>query len=183
MSAEKWCWMYEDSESCEGPFDSREAALSDAWENVRDVAPMAPHREPSFKRRIVLGIARDVKPEDYVNVIDLDWLLERMDENDELGCFENEVIAVRCSCPDKTKHDCSRRAELALTEHLKAWAREWLESSSFIMDERETLALTLHACSLCSGSGDGYDLGGKGGRGVAACDVCSGSGWEKEETR
>jgi hypothetical protein len=108
--AERWAWRIGDG-SPEGPFVNREAALRDAKK-----------RQP--EATVNLGKAVLLLPTDYVNCIDINWVLEQMDENLEFN-------------PDEAVFIEKDGAEEALKEALKKWAEEYVDTNVdwFMMDE------------------------------------------------
>jgi hypothetical protein len=140
--------MYEDADHSEGPFDTREEALADAQKNVDDDAPANPH-DP-YTRHVSLGHVKPIVPEDHVHVLDLDWLLDAMNEDDDLHYMDDAGIEVKCDCPKRAEgptylpvggHTCSKRAEDALHETLRTWAREYLVGTAWQMEEVEVVEL------------------------------------------
>ena len=164
MDEIKWGWLQDGGEHCEGPFDTREAAIEDARQNLRD--------NEVAEETIILGRCRFADP--GVHMLDVDDIAEQMEQNaydNDYGFWDDEIFEVTCPNEGVT-HDhkaCIKKRD----EELVAWARRWFRSSVWTLDEVERVELKREPCPTCEGSGDGHDLGD---RGVQACDTCHGSG-------
>jgi len=109
-----YCW-YEaaDLEHVRGPFDTVQEALADASDSLSE----------GDDGEIVVAEVQNILPEDYVNVVDVDWLCERMDE--ALG-EDVEVDDPVFDVPDSQMAE----AEDALADALAEWAKKYVEVSN-----------------------------------------------------
>jgi len=124
----KWGWMVPDAEYVHGPFDTRDAAIEDARRELDN--------PPGESTKIVLGHCRFANPVEAVKVVaDLDAVLERMDEyarDNDFGFYDDNVFEP----VDESG------AVIALRAALEDWARQWVESSVWTLDEVETIEVT-----------------------------------------
>jgi len=126
--ATKWGWMWDGDEDAHGPFDSREEALADANAKLVDIGD-------AFSATVMLGHCRYADPVDSIDM-EVDHVLDMMDQRageNDFGWYDDEIFEAK-----GTKVD----AQKALTACLEGWAREWVETSVWTLDEVDRVELT-----------------------------------------
>jgi len=121
MNKKEWAWRGDHSEQAHGPFASRDEAMADALQ----------HYAPIDRATIILGHVRWADPAWYVMDAVEDHL-ERMDEmagDNGFGWYDDPIFDI----PQKDMV----AAQTDLTERLEAWARRWVDSNCWVLDEIE----------------------------------------------
>lgn len=120
----EWGWMLNGAEEAYGPFATREIAIEDAKQRMRDEEGLP------YSVEILLGNCDHPEPENY---IDLDSVLDMMRSAAEEYSYDgdSEIFEI----------DLEARAE----EELEAWARKYVKPVAWILMETEKLVISEEA--------------------------------------
>jgi hypothetical protein len=119
----EWCWSSLGADRAHGPFPTREDCIAGARrELIGDEA-----RGPGAQVCISVGQVKYARPEDWVEV-DLDALLETAETlaaDNDFGFAEDCIFEIKDE----------KGAEEDLRALLAGWARKWVTSSYWVMDD------------------------------------------------
>lgn len=122
----KWGWMLSAEDHAHGPFESREDAIGAARDGVSSA-------RIDFPLEVEIGRCAPIDPRIWIPD-DLDDLLNEMD---------------RCACDDGGvdtddmifEVDDEGGARAALTEFMQEFARKWIHSKTWLLEQTETITL------------------------------------------
>lgn len=122
-----WAWMEVDDEQASGPFETREAALEAASVELGEAG-----------REIVVGTIEYLEPDEWVDAIDPNDVIERIEQHASENDWPETEGVVGLEGDDAA-------AARELHDALEAWSKKWLRTTHWRLTDEILWRTVTHA--------------------------------------